>query len=246
MASELQNMKISGSGRVSGGHYDAIRISGSARVDGDVTCNSLHVSGSAHLDANIVAGECRVSGSAHIGGTIEAGTLHVSGSCHAERDLTASGELSISGGARVGGGLKAQKIRLSGSARVGAGIECEALEVSGSFDVSGLINAGTLRARLSGRSNADEIGGEEIIVVREHRRPAFRIFGVEISPFFGPLGSLTVNSVEGSRVHLEGAKAKIVRGETVEIGPGCEIGRVEYSGELTVDEGATVGERVKI
>ena len=247
MAGELKSMRISGSGRVSGGQYDDIRISGSGHIDGEVTCNSLYVSGSARLNGDITSGDCRISGSTHIGGALEADTIHVSGSCTAERDLTAVNEISVSGGVKIGGALRAQSIRLSGSAKVGAGIECESLEASGSFDVKGLINAGAMRLKLHSKSSADEIGGEEIIVIRERRGPIAKIFGVDIPLLSGLVnGSLTVNSVEGSRIHLQYTAAKVVRGETVEIGPGCAIDRVEYSGTLNVDGEATVGERVKV
>jgi cytoskeletal protein CcmA (bactofilin family) len=246
MAEKLKNLKTSGSARVSGGDYDEVRVSGSAHIDGDVTCNSMRISGSAHINGAIKAGECKVSGSARISGTLDTRRINISGSCNADKDLAAAEEIVISGGVKVGGGMKAKSIKLSGSVKVGAGIECEEMEVSGAFVVSGLINAGKLLAKLAGKSEADEIGGEEIIVTRGNSVRPFTVFGVDIAAFTGLRGTLTVNAVEGSRVHLENTYAKAVRGETVEIGAGCEIERVEYSGTLSVDDSAKVGERVKI
>ena len=50
---------------------------------------------------------------------------------------------------------------------------------------------------------------------------------------------------EGDTVELELTKAEVVRGRFVRIGPGCEIARVEYTGDLTV-EGGAVQEQVKV
>jgi len=246
MAEGLKNLKLSGSARVSGGNYDEVRVSGSAHIDGDVTCNSMKLSGSAHLNGAIKAGECKISGSAHINGALDTRRVNISGSCDTGADLTAEEEIAISGGVKIGGGMKAKAIKLSGGIKVGAGIECEEMEVSGAFTVKGLINAGKLTVKLAGKSSADEIGGEEIIVTRGNGVQPFNVFGVDIAALAGFRGTLTVNAVEGSYVRLENTAAKAVRGETVEIGAGCEIERVEYSGSLTVDENAKVGDRVKI
>jgi cytoskeletal protein CcmA (bactofilin family) len=246
MAEGQKNLKMSGSAHVSGGNYDEVRVSGSAHIDGDVTCNSMRISGSAHLNGAIKAGECKISGSAHISGALEAEHIRISGSCNTEKDLTATEEIAISGGAKVGGGMKAKVIKLSGSVKVGVGIECEEMEASGAFVVNGLINAGKLLAKLAGKSSADEIGGEEIIVKRENSVHSFKMFGVNLAALAGLSSTLTVNAVEGSRVYLENTFAKVVRGENVEIGTGCDIERVEYSGTLMVDDGAKVGDRIKI
>lgn len=61
-----------------------------------------------------------------------------------------------------------------------------------------------------------------------------------------PAFTLEVETIEGDEIDLEGTKAELVRGKTVVIGAGCEIERVEYSGALTVDKAAKVGEQVKV
>lgn len=57
--------------------------------------------------------------------------------------------------------------------------------------------------------------------------------------------TLEVETIEGEDIDLESTKAELVRGRNVVIGAGCEIERVEYSGTLTVDKAAKVGEQVK-
>lgn len=245
MSDNLKSMRISGSGSVHGGVYDEVKISGSGRISGDVECTSLKVSGSAKIEGKVKTGECRISGSANIEGELIADDIHISGSTNADGDLIASNDIKISGGAKVGGALKAGNIRLSGGVSVQKGIECEILDMSGAFKVTGLINAGTLNVRLNGDSRAEDIGGDEIIVLRERDAGIKRVFGINIPISFSN-GTLTADTIEGGKIHLEYTRAKVVRGEVIEIGPGCSIDKVEYSGSLIVDEEAQVSERVKI
>jgi len=57
---------------------------------------------------------------------------------------------------------------------------------------------------------------------------------------------LRANVIEGDEVHLEDTTAETVRGKTVEIGPGCQIGTVEYSDKLDVHPNAEVKDRKKV
>ena len=57
---------------------------------------------------------------------------------------------------------------------------------------------------------------------------------------------LAAGLIEADEVDLEYTDCETVRGVKVHIGPECVVDRVEYSGELTTDPYATVGEKVKI
>ena len=52
MEKKLNDISISGSGKIAGGEYDNIRISGSGSMTGDVTANSVHISGSGRSEAD--------------------------------------------------------------------------------------------------------------------------------------------------------------------------------------------------
>lgn len=52
---------------------------------------------------------------------------------------------------------------------------------------------------------------------------------------------LIAKMIEGDVLDLEYTNAEVVSGGVVKIGPGCNIGRVEYLSELTVHPDATVG-----
>ena len=257
MSEKFQDLRASGSARLSGGRYRDVDVSGSAHITGDVECDNFSVSGSARVAGGVTcarfkasgsarvedgvrAEEMRVSGSAVVDGNVDAGELHSSGSFSTEGDATVRGEVQASGSAGFGGALKARAIRASGNLRVNRGIECETLAIQGVFDVDGLINAGVADIELVGQSHLDEIGGERITI---RRRAGFSVLGFQ-SPCL--TGSLDAGVIEATSVYLEATRAKVVRGEEVSIGSGCEIDRVEYSKDLTVAEDSVVRERVRV
>ena len=58
-----------------------------------------------------------------------------------------------------------------------------------------------------------------------------------------PLGfntCLITDIIEGDEIYLEYTKAKIIRGNNVELGPGCEIELIEYKNSYKQDETAIV------
>jgi len=96
-------------------------------------------------------------------------------------------------------------------------VELDALSVKGGLDIEGLLNVGKLTVTLAhSTSRIKEIGGETI-----------RIKGKWLN-FFGGQNRLVVESIEGDNIYLEHTTAKIVRGNHVTLGPGCDIELVEY------------------
>jgi hypothetical protein len=51
--------------------------------------------------------------------------------------------------------------------------------------------------------------------------------------------------IEGDDIYLENTVAEIVRGNSVEIGPGCTIGLVEYANKFSKDKDSTVKKETK-
>ena len=252
------NMHISGAGVLAAGEYGEVHISGSTSIRGNVACDTLHISGSCHADGDLaVEQDVRVSGSFRSEGALRADSMHVSGSARVKGGLEAR-ELHLSGGCAVGGDLQTEDGHISGSLRldgmarggkitaagglhVGKGVECEELRTSGSFSAEGLVNAGTIEMELGGDSSADEIGCETIVVRRRENPVAglLRLFSVRRAY------TLKANVIEATDISLEDTVCPIVRGQRVAIGPGCRIGRVEYSETLSVDPDAEVGEQIR-
>ena len=235
-----KTISISGSSSFSGGTYDAIQISGSGKCAEPFTANSVRVSGSSSL-ATVEAGEMRISGSAKFSGRVSAEKMSVSGVCKIEEDCEAA-NLQLSGSMYARKGLRGTNGSVSGSIHVDGDMEFEQLTISGAAEVSGLMNAESLTIHLGGSCEIGEIGGSEIFVDVPPRHVGFlaKLLGGFAVP------TLKCGTIEGERIRLENTTCDTVRGKKVVIGPGCEIGLVEYSDELTVDPDSRVQRKEKM
>ena len=91
-----QNLNCSGSTRVDGGEYGEVRVSASLRVDGDLRCDALRCSGSAKIEGALsCAGEVRCSGSVKVAGEAAMQEGRFSGSVKAQ-SLHCTGTLQCS------------------------------------------------------------------------------------------------------------------------------------------------------
>lgn len=234
-----KTISISGSSSFSGGTYDAIQISGSGKCAEPFTADSVRVSGSSSL-ATVEAGEMRISGSAKFSGRVSAEKMSVSGVCKIEENCEAA-NLQLSGSMYARKGLRGTNGSVSGSIHVDGDMEFEQLTISGAAEVSGLMNAESLTIHLGGSCEIGEISGSEIFVDVPPRHAGFlaKLLGGFAVP------TLKCGTIEGERIRLENSTCDTVRGKNVVIGPGCEIGLVEYSGELTVNPNSRVQRKEK-
>lgn len=254
------DLKISGSGSSGGGSYNKVKISGSGEINGHVECNALHTSGASKINGNVKSKEIITSGSAKIVGDIETGLMKTSGSSKIAGDVRAK-EIRTSGSTKIEGNLKTVEIEVAGSAHIGENLNAEAVKVSGSVDIGGdcqsgrfsangmfkiggLLNGDEIEIQVSGNCRAKEIGGEKIRVRKNPRD----IFGIEwfVKTLFMYKGELAVDSIEGDDIQLEVTKAKVVRGNNITIGQGCDIETVEYTGTLNIIDGGNVKEQRKV
>lgn len=237
---EKKTVSISGSGSFAGGSYSAVRISGCGKCTEPFTADSVRVAGTASLAA-VEAKALHISGSTCLGGRVAAERLSASGSLKIEEDCEAA-ELEISGSMHAHKNLRGTNGSIRGSIRVGGDMEFERLTLSGSADVSGLLNADALNIHLGGGCRIGEIGGTEIFVdVPPFRSVFFKwLFGRRSVP------SLKCGTIEGERIRLENTVCDTVRGKNIVIAPGCRIGLIEYSGELTVDPSSRVDQEEKV
>ena len=247
-----QDYHCSGSGAITGGEYGEIRVSGDAKITGDVQCDRLHVSGGVKAANDLTCGEMHVSGSLKVEGRLSAETAKISGGVKAEHGIAVSGKLSlscilktegnaelgeagISGGATVEGKINAKDLRVSGGLKCGSDVSAEHFAASGKVEIPGLLNAETIELSASGRSEIGDIGCGSLTVRKERN-----VF------FFGDAKpGLTVRSIEGDTIWLENTVAEIVRGKNVTVGKHCKIGRVEYSETLNLVDGGKVEEQVR-
>jgi len=152
------DMRISGSGQITPGEYENIRISGSGRLSGLVRCTSFHASGSAHGDEIDCKKEMKVSGSCGFNKDIRCSSLGVSGSFSCGGNVTAWERLNCSGAAKVEGNIKCGELQASGGIHVGSDVEAETVKISGRINCGGLLNAEEIHISSSGSMEIGSIG----------------------------------------------------------------------------------------
>jgi cytoskeletal protein CcmA (bactofilin family) len=224
-----QNLIINGSGSYSGGFYDKIVIRGEGTIVNDIEGAVFKTYGTSDLMANVKAESLRVFGEAEIKGGLSSkkclvmGTMSVDGKAEIK-------QLKIRGMLEAGKYLKGENADIKGSLLVDGDVEFETFISTGSFEIKGLLNADAINIKLRHcHSSVEEIGGGKITVKRKSI----------MLPFVNE-GILSAKVIEGDQIFLENTEAQMVRGNTVNIGPGCKIGQVEYSERFTQDPGSSV------
>lgn len=155
----------------------------------------------------------RIVGESDVAGNITCTQIRVMGTMLV-RGRVRSVRTHIMGQLDVDGDFNGEVIKVLGQLSVGGDCNSESFKVRGTFTIGGLLNAGKIEVCLFGPCEAKEIGGEKIRVKRNLLPDTTK--------------HLTVETVEGDDIRLEFTRAKVVRGNRVEIGPGCEIELIEY------------------
>ena len=238
---------ISGSGRITGGDYNEIHISGSGKWDGPIRCRSFHVSGSCRGQGTVtVLEDLHCSGSLRNEGHLDAGEISVSGSARVEGNVAGREAVHVSGSLQCHA-LYGGEVSISGGLKTESDVEATSFRLTGGGEISGLLNAEEvdicIGLSIGKPIRIGQIGGSEI---RVRRRETISLLGRLFRD--GKLNSpaVVVQQIEGDEIDLTGVQADVVRGTDIVIREGCEIGRIEHSGELTVEDGAKVGERVYV
>lgn len=213
MDKPLRDMIISGISTQNGGTFRLAKIEGVGKVNTDVTCSDFKVDGIGKVLGNLEAKSAIING-----------IMNFDGSVHADR-LVLNGRLTI------GGDLTGEKIEIYGTTKVEGRCETERFKLFGKLQAAEL-NAGHVNITLQGSSQVDEIGGENIQVRKHPGR--WLILPIPFS------NRLTAKTIEGDDIYIEHTTADVVRGANIRIGPGCEIGLVEYKSEFNQDAGSKV------
>ena len=251
------DIHISGNGKMGGGRYGSVNVSGSGKLTGSVECESMHVSGACKVEEGdlTVHGELHCSGATKVEGRLSANSVKVSGSIKAEGSAAITekmavsgsfksegdlqvGSLSVSGVCKTEGGISGNEISVSGVLKTPGDVQAERFSSTGALSIDGLLNAETVEIGLCGDSMIRSIGGGKIQVKK--RSGSFDIMALIRRVH------LNCEQIEADEIELEYTDCQTVRGVNVHIGPECVIDRVEYSGTLTTDANCSIGEKVKI
>ena len=248
-------IRIAGAGKIAGGEYDAVKVSGSADAVGEIRTASLCVAGSMKTDSAVICtGEASVSGSFRSDGCFSAEVVNVGGTLKIGGKANLGKQAKISGKVSVGENIKGSEIFVSGHLVCDGGVEAEKLTARGAISVGGLLNADDIEIVYGavgnglgkGNSSVGAIGGSHIVVRRGSMDKKIRKLPF-LSKAFGQNPTVTVtDGIEGDDISLEGVATPRVVGRVVKIGDECKIDTVEYSETLEVSPNAEVKEKIKI
>lgn len=245
MSEERKSASLSGAGRLSGGDYARVSISGAGKVAGDLKAEALSISGAGKVDGNVEATQVSVSGGASFAGSVVADEMSVSGAARIHGDAKVK-ELKCSGTFRVGQSVAAEYVKVSGHIHVGKNLEAEIFKASGGFTIEGLLSADRVEVRLGGKCSAGEIGGEKIEILRGGFRERGILLDGLVRMFSGSgLAELKAGTIEGDDIALEETTADVVRGKRIKLGPGCKVALVEYGESLDAHPSAQVEKKTK-
>ena len=238
------DLKIGGAGSAPGGEYNSVKINGTGRIIGDISCRDFRINGSGNVDGNLTADDFRISGSGTVDGHIHAGQFNVSGSGQIRGMITGE-NMVISGSVTIGDSLNMQKVKIEGSAKIAHDCNAENFNSDGSFEINGLLNADEVTIKLyHSKSKAREIGGGRIRVTTGPSDSFNVLKTIFTLGMYNPI--LEVETIEGDEIYLENTTAKVVRGNNVTIGRGCNIELVEYKGIFLQNGDGKVSQEKKI
>ncbi|MGL4570773.1 MAG: hypothetical protein ACRCVJ_06890 [Clostridium sp.] len=236
---EYNDLKIYGDGVVCKGTYNNIKIAGSGRIVDDISTKLLKISGSCKSEKSIEANEIKIYGSFISDGEITSSDLFsINGSARVlkgnfKNNTIVRGELSVKEDSSF------ENIEVMGELRVDGSFEGTSFYGCGSINIDNLLSADNVEIITYRNCNIKEIGGEKISIKNnDSKRILTRIF----NPY--SRGNVMCECIEGDTILLENTICKVVRGESITIGKGCKIDRVEYSNELTIDDKSIVREKI--
>ncbi|MCR2804177.1 hypothetical protein [Paenibacillus soyae] len=209
MAAELtRHLRLVGESETAGGEFGRLRITGDATFVGDVDCDKLSITGTVRVKGSLAFSDMTLTGNAEVHSSLRGGSIRGLGELH------------------VAGHLRAGTLRISGHLDAGGAVEADRIDLRGGLTAKSMVNADEVAIRLYGPSIAKEVVGEQVSIRRSR--------GMMLKGLFQPgkLGGMAAELIEGDRVYLEHTRAQVVRGTSVKLGPGCDIGRVEYRGTL--------------
>lgn len=236
----MRNLTIHGSALTSGGTFHRITVRGDATINGDVQCDQWKIFGNADVSGNVIAKSLRIFGQASVRGNVNGETLKILGQTDIRGHVNVQ-DVHLRGAVHIDGHMAGGAIGGYGEMTVSGDCEAESFSMKGVAHIANTLNAEQVDLSLYfADSRIAEIGGKAIRV----KRSKWNMMNV-FKGLSSASARLVVNIVEGDEIYLENTSAKIVRGDRIVIGPGCDIGLVEYRERLQQHEKAAVQEKRK-
>ena len=247
MSTELRkDLKYTGRMTSPGGVYKRVHFQGDMTIDGDLDCLEIKVNGVLNETGSLKSNSGEINGSATIKGNMESDDINVNGELKVDGNMSVD-KVKSNGRLIIKGNVSSEELDINGEFKVNGKCEAETFNLKGAFNVNETLNAGDVNVKLYGPSESKEIGGSKIDVQKGGGDNKIMQF---LAAIFNPLNfykaHLNVDTIEGDDIYLEHTTAKVMRGDTVDIGDGCEIDLVEYRTDFKKTSGASVLQYVKV
>lgn len=217
MVEKQHDLRLVGDMETLGGQFGRVRITGDSILTSDVYCDEFYMTGTTHIKGSLASGHVKFTGEVYVDGSVRSGSVRGTGELELARDF------------------RGDQVRITGQLSSSHGmIEAEKLDLRGAIQTGGTINAGQALIRLYGPSSASEFVGGTVTIRRSK--------GALLKELFqhGSSAEFRAGLIEGDRIDLEHTIAEVVRGKAIRIGPGCQIGRVEYRDSYEKNDHAKV------
>ena len=230
---DRQDILIMGEGTCIEGKYNKVRIMGSGEIEGNITRKKFTVAGSVEGRGNINFEELKVAGAIEIEGSLKGKNL------------------TIAGAGEIQGSIKVDTCKIYGMLELEEDLEAEEVIIKGGLESNGYINSETVSIQLLGPCQVEGIGASNIKVGKRitlsEEKGWRKWFAANPRINFGDKeGQFRGKEIEGDKIYVDTAQVQVIRGEHVEIGPDCQIDKVEYSQFISIDKGSKVGEIIQI
>ena len=209
---------------------DRISVAGKLKSHGKVKGDRISISGMGEFQSDVKADQLSVSGQSRIKGNLHCDSLAVSGGIRVKEEISAD-NISVSGSCRTEHGIHADQIRLAGFLQAGGDVEADQFLSKGGFTIQGRFVSDNIHIEL--KNNCQVKGGmvaDQVVVEK----------GKTIKE-----AKLEVNSIQADVIQVVHTRADLLMGTNIRIGEGCEIGKVEYDGDLIVENGAIVHQQIR-
>lgn len=234
-----QNLSVMGSGGSGGGLYKDVKVNGEAEFSGDIDCLAFRCNGTAKVYGSLKGTSCTINGTLDVSGDLDTGMTKVHGKMDVEGNMKAR-EIKSFGETNVRGNVAGEDVALEGFFNIKGHCEAELLRIKGIFRIAGLVNAGFVDLAIHSRCEVKEIGGEKIQIRRAEGNVLKKLLGTFFLPSDFYEGVLSAHTIEGDDIYVEHTAANVIRGASVIVGPGCRIGRIEFSDRFENNAGSAV------
>jgi cytoskeletal protein CcmA (bactofilin family) len=182
-----------------------------------------------------------IEGVGTIKGDIKASYMYIDGVCRCQ-GMIESDDFICEGVANLTKPIRAKNIRIDGVVNQGkAKIEADDILCDGVLISNGEISAD--RILVDGNISTPEMYGDHIKIINSIKTN----LNIKIPNIFGIFGGRKqisqyscVDIIEATKLELQGVKSQSVSGNTIFIGPDCEIDQVECDGILKIHPKARV------